>query len=56
MIKNCFRELPSCCEGGNNFIIEDHLGALLLKTSKKVAELFPIEKQKSNWTCRAYIS
>ena len=27
-------ESPRGCEGGNNSLIENHLGALLLKTSK----------------------
>ena len=32
------------CEGGNNSLIENHLGALLLKTSKS-SGLFPIENK-----------
>ena len=48
-------ESPRGCEGGNNSLIENHLGALLLKTSKS-SGVVPDRKQKSNWTCRAYIS
>ena len=55
MIKIVSESLPRCCEGGNNVIIEDHLGALLLKTSKS-SGVVSDRKQKSNWTCRAYIS